>query len=123
MENTTYGYQNVSGAVVDATDNYWGDVTGPQHSSNPTGLGDVVSDDVDFLPFAVAPTTGAPPTLWLTPGQLRYQVFPGDEQALSITLGNAGVEPMQWTLQEALSRYSGPGPHRDQLAKCYTNGR
>ena len=76
MQNASYGYQNASGSVVDASDNYWGDATGPQHSSNPGGLGDVVTDNVSFSPFASAPVTGAPPTMWITPGRLRFQVFP-----------------------------------------------
>jgi parallel beta-helix repeat protein len=47
--NSNYGLYNVSsGYTVDATDNFWGDPTGPQHASNPGGLGDKVSDYVIF---------------------------------------------------------------------------
>lgn len=31
--------------------NYWGDPSGPTHSSNPNGTGEEVSDYVNFLPF------------------------------------------------------------------------
>lgn len=45
--NTDYGiFSEIS---VNATSNYWGDVTGPYHEQkNPSGLGDRVSDNVDF---------------------------------------------------------------------------
>jgi hypothetical protein len=45
-----WGANNVSsGPVVDARGNWWGDVTGPYHpTSNPSGLGSPVSDNVDF---------------------------------------------------------------------------
>jgi|GEM_PF-3513259 len=37
---------------VDATDNWWGDDSGPYHPVlNPEGLGDRVSDHVDFVPW------------------------------------------------------------------------
>jgi parallel beta-helix repeat protein len=37
--------------VVDATLNWWGDASGPTHSSNYDGSGDEVSDYVDFSPW------------------------------------------------------------------------
>jgi len=37
---------------IDATNNWWGDASGPYHTTeNPTGTGDPVSDDVDFDPW------------------------------------------------------------------------
>jgi hypothetical protein len=37
---------------ADATDNWWGDDSGPYHPTlNPAGLGDRVSDYVDFVPW------------------------------------------------------------------------
>jgi len=45
--NLSYGMaSNVDYVDVDATDNWWGDATGPTHSSNPGGTGDAVSDYV-----------------------------------------------------------------------------
>jgi hypothetical protein len=38
----------------DFTSNYWGDPSGPQHSSNPSGLGDIVSDDILFTPWLIS---------------------------------------------------------------------
>jgi len=38
--------------TVDATNNWWGDASGPFNSTtNPGGTGDKVSDNVDFIPF------------------------------------------------------------------------
>jgi parallel beta-helix repeat protein len=50
---------------IDATDNWWGDASGPTHASNSGGSGDVVSDKVDFDPFctdaACTPAVVDPP--------------------------------------------------------------
>jgi hypothetical protein len=41
-----------SGVIVDATDNWWGDASGPYHATlNPGGTGDPVTDNVDFDPW------------------------------------------------------------------------
>jgi len=52
--NTSFGvYTNTVGDTQDATDNWWGHASGPYHLvANPYGLGDPVSDFVDFDPFA-----------------------------------------------------------------------
>jgi len=50
--NTDYGVENVSSLDVDASYNWWGDDSGPYHSTlNPGGLGNAVSDHVVFSPF------------------------------------------------------------------------
>ena len=50
--NTGYGVRNLDPSVtVNADSNWWGDSTGPYHSTNPGGLGDSVSDYVDFTPW------------------------------------------------------------------------
>lgn len=41
------GMENQVG-TVDATNNWWGDCTGPYHLTNPTGGGDAVSDGVNY---------------------------------------------------------------------------
>ncbi len=52
-DNTAYGIRNTDMAVlVDAENNWWGDATGPYHpSANPGGLGDSVTDYIDFDPW------------------------------------------------------------------------
>jgi len=55
--NTNYGIEGSSNniATLDATNNWWGDESGPTHSANPGGTGDIVSDNVDFSPFSESP--------------------------------------------------------------------
>ncbi len=47
-----YGIRNVTGILVDARSNWWGDPSGPLHPlANPSGLGVGVTDDVLFDPW------------------------------------------------------------------------
>ncbi|MDZ7313674.1 MAG: T9SS type A sorting domain-containing protein, partial [candidate division KSB1 bacterium] len=57
-DNTAFGVYNPTGVVANAPGNWWGDPTGPTHASNPGGSGDVVSDDVDFKPWATDASCG-----------------------------------------------------------------
>ena len=41
--------------TIDAENCWWGDCTGPTHSGNPGGVGEVVSDAVDYDPFFCGP--------------------------------------------------------------------
>lgn len=52
-DNSSYGVHNLDSSVtVDATGNWWGDASGPYHTTlNPHGLGNKVSDYVLFNPF------------------------------------------------------------------------
>ena len=45
--------------TVTAECNWWGDDSGPTHSSNPLGTGDNVSDNVDFDPWLLSPAPDA----------------------------------------------------------------
>ncbi|MEM2962781.1 MAG: right-handed parallel beta-helix repeat-containing protein, partial [Candidatus Bathyarchaeia archaeon] len=62
MGNTdtdSYGVYNGAAGTLDAEYNWWGSATGPYHSTgNPSGTGDKVSDNVDFDPWLLAPTSG-----------------------------------------------------------------
>jgi len=58
--NDGFGVGNFAqgGGTVDATNNYWGDISGPQHETmwgdyitNPGGTGDSVSDYVNYMPW------------------------------------------------------------------------
>jgi len=55
--NIGYGVRNDwSGIIVNAENNWWGDSTGPYHPiTNPSGLGDSVSDYVDYDPWLYSP--------------------------------------------------------------------
>lgn len=50
--NGDYGVQVIGGVPtkgpIDATNNWWGDASGPEHATNPSGTGDKVSDNVLF---------------------------------------------------------------------------
>jgi hypothetical protein len=48
---------------VDAENNWWGDASGPQHVTNPTGTGVPVSDHVDFTPWLATPW---PSEVWVS---------------------------------------------------------
>ncbi len=52
FEHMVYGVVNTDTAnTVDATENWWGDATGPSISTNPGGLGDSVSFYVNYNPW------------------------------------------------------------------------
>ena len=56
VDNSWSGVWNEVGETLDATRNWWGDVSGPDHwESNPDGMGDVVRGNVDFEPWLEAP--------------------------------------------------------------------
>jgi len=66
-DNTSYGVYAMTSNTQDATGNWWGHASGPYHSIlNPSGLGDPVSDHVDFDPYvgqatvAIAASTNGP---------------------------------------------------------------
>jgi len=50
--NTQFGlYHNGTGTSTVATNNWWGDASGPRHTNNPTGLGDQIWGNVIFAPW------------------------------------------------------------------------
>jgi len=86
------GLRNTSGVQVDATQNWWGDVSGPTHATlNPHGTGDAITDNVSFVPWyindtltgldSIAPTA----TLTGTPATIT------NITTTDITVGGAGV--------------------------------
>lgn len=80
---------------VNATRNYWGDPTGPEHEDNPlAGLGDPVSDNVDFMPwYATATTTPATELATLKSddgSRATIEVFTSDELATALFTATDG---------------------------------
>lgn len=56
VQNRDYAVYNQNSYFINAEYNWWGDSTGPYHpDSNPGGLGDTVSDYVDFIPWLYWP--------------------------------------------------------------------
>lgn len=88
--NTSYGVENTIATAVDAEYNWWGDVAGPSHAKNPYNTpttGDVVSDNVDYLPWMIHDTLVTGWNIWSTP--------------IAAATGQAG-EPDTNTIAEAL---------------------
>lgn len=51
-QNTEQGVRNTHKSFnINTKWNWWGSNTGPTHSSNPTGMGDVVTDSVNYIPY------------------------------------------------------------------------
>ncbi len=56
IDSNDYGVFNADpNVLVVAEYNWWGDSTGPYHTTNPSGQGVAVSDDVDFDPWLTNP--------------------------------------------------------------------
>ncbi|MBU2443933.1 MAG: right-handed parallel beta-helix repeat-containing protein, partial [Nanoarchaeota archaeon] len=66
--------------IINAEFNWWGDDSGPTHSTNPSGIGDAVSDNVDFTPW------------WNVSNEevVKIDIKPGSDTN-SINLGSKGV--------------------------------
>ena len=63
INNSNMGVYHGGNGILDATNNWWGNITGPYHSTdNPSGTGDNVSDNVTFWPwyefdrYSISPT-------------------------------------------------------------------
>jgi hypothetical protein len=77
LGNSQYGIFNIAGgAIIDARNNWWGQASGPAHSSNPGGTGDAVSDYVLFDPWLKWSACGPPPVggEWLPTSKLQLFV-------------------------------------------------
>jgi parallel beta-helix repeat protein len=60
--NTGFGVRTFDTVTIDTRFNWWGDTSGPTHPSNSGGIGDKISDNVDYSPwlgdrFEVTPRT------------------------------------------------------------------
>jgi hypothetical protein len=93
--NPTYGYGvwNENGVVTVTAENcWWNDVTGPYHATlNPGGLGERVSDNVDFTPWI---TQVAKPIMGDV--SLNGEVMPYDASlVLQHTVGNITLDEKQ----------------------------
>jgi uncharacterized repeat protein (TIGR01451 family) len=87
--NTSAGLRNDSTTIVDATLNWWGNASGPTHSSNPGGTGQLVQADpavVDLLPFARSTST----CVTLTKTASAPSVVAGEQLTYTLVLSNAG---------------------------------
>jgi parallel beta-helix repeat protein len=107
FDNTEYGIYNDSGLLINATSNWWGDATGPYDGSgdnevppctdnpwteiNANGLGDAVSEGVDYCPWLTTPCTGQPVGGELFPVNKLGVLAPWLALALLLALGGGLV--------------------------------
>jgi hypothetical protein len=81
------------GVTIDAKNNWWGEPSGPKHATNPNGIGDRVTDRVDFMPFLgepAVPTEDLFQVLSLTASDNDVAV--GDSVTFKYTIKNNGTE-------------------------------
>ncbi|MBA7470173.1 hypothetical protein ES707_05451 [subsurface metagenome] len=83
-DNTLYGIENTTSTVVTAKNNWWGDASGPTHISNPSGIGDEVSDNVTFTP-------------WLN------AAFPGGSAVYLVHINGVGYDTIQAAIDAAIA--------------------
>jgi hypothetical protein len=96
IENNAAGLINDNGTrfplTVDARNNWWGDPSGPTHSSNVGGTGDSVSDRVLYDPWLTSPdqTAGGTELIVQIGGVGRYT--PGETVQYAIAYINPTAE-------------------------------
>jgi len=104
--NGAGGLQNNSTNIIDATNNWWGDASGPYNAaSNPSGLGNAVSSNVLFVPWTgmVTPTVASATPNQGTQGQtLSSVVITGTNftGASAVSFG-AGITVSSFTVNSA----------------------
>ena len=103
FDNTTYGLYNDITTQITATQNWWGHASGPDHAtSNPSGTGNEVSDNVDYSPWWGANYIGvAHPWTWYTNDSIQDAIDaadPGDTINVA-----AGTYAEQLTIDEAVT--------------------
>ena len=88
LDNDGFGVHNDdSSVIVMAENNWWGDASGPYHPTNPAGLGDTVSDHVDFTPWLVI-ALGVEEQQVSIPAEIMLQVFPNPFRTMTrISIG------------------------------------
>jgi len=84
--NSLSTLKNMASASIDATNNWWGDVSGPYNeASNPTGTGGAVTDNVEFCPWALNVQFNTLITITISSSLLQ----PAGQVELSATLNNS----------------------------------
>ncbi|MBI1879810.1 MAG: DUF11 domain-containing protein [Chloroflexi bacterium] len=88
IQGNTGGLRNDETDVVDATLNWWGNVTGPTHPSNPGGTGQsVVGSAVNLLPFATNTVT----CVGLSKTASASSIAAGTRLTYTLVVSNAGA--------------------------------
>lgn len=77
---------------IDATENWWGEPSGPEHDSNPGGFGDEVTDNVIFDPWLGEPNGETLSEFEITSFDVADTANVGEEVVFSARIENAGSE-------------------------------
>jgi hypothetical protein len=81
------------GDVIDATNNWWGEPSGPKHATNPGGIGDRVTDKVNFKPFLTEPAFKTEATFTIESLTAdKTDVTVGDSVTFNYKIKNNGTE-------------------------------
>jgi len=80
------------GEVLDATNNWWGEPSGPKNSSNPNGLGDRVSTKTTYDPWLGQPAVATDVNFQITAFDVPDTAALGDSVTISATIRNNGTE-------------------------------
>jgi hypothetical protein len=81
------------GTAIDATNNWWGEPSGPKHATNPGGIGDRVTDKVNFKPFLTEPAFPTEATFTVESLTAdKTDVTVGDSVTFNYKIKNNGTE-------------------------------
>lgn len=117
--NGVFGVYNGGTGTLDATYNWWGDVSGPYHATlNPDGEGDVVSDNVDFEPWAEAefPAVTTQPATSITSSSaiLNMSYTLGYSSSVQVRFAYKESADSVWSYTDWVSK-SADGTHAEPL--------
>ena len=93
--NDGYGIDGLSllpGDILDATNNWWGEPSGPAGFLNPNGLGDEVTDKVSFEPWLGEPAVPTDVNFQIVEMVVPEVVTVGETANISVTVRNNGTE-------------------------------
>ena len=95
--NSEYGICVVEGAVtedVNATYNWWGNASGPEHSTNTGGSGNKVSDNVDYSPWLGQLKDASHPWTWHTNDNIQDAIDEASSGDIVKVLGESYIGPV-----------------------------
>ncbi|MCB1739337.1 MAG: right-handed parallel beta-helix repeat-containing protein [Gammaproteobacteria bacterium] len=117
LQNRQHGLLNNTGSLIDATQNWWGDVdgSGPQNAGgNPAGTGQPVSDNVDFSNFLTIAPIDFLYSNFSTAGVQSEGSLPAPtlvQGTLSNEWGSAPDRSMVWDANEVIVDLTGLDPN------------
>ena len=132
--NTDYGINNTASSIVDATNNWWGDASGPYDPTgsdpvppcdddptddlNDDGLGDKVSDNVDYCPWLKAPFQ-----VYELLDDLKAEIRGLPDGAFNNAKASAGQQKALLNKVDALSKQIEAGAYQGAINKLQNDVR